>query len=122
MIDHGDFIKLLIEKSSQTEKALIELIPRERLVLAFFKNAHKKNGKYRGGRLTDFGHTLAIKCFHAYTVEPEEIPTHHTTIAMIHLDSIAQLPYHISSSGTVTVFEPDLAIQIQILMGDISRL
>lgn len=108
-VDQNPLSKKMLDKSD------------EQLVRMMFQNFRGNDKKARGLRLTNFGLTLMRSYFQAYEIKmPEGAKV--GTKELVFLDRKAKLPYHISDSHELVLFDAELGIKLKLADGNLKTL
>lgn len=96
----------------------------EQIVRMMFMNFRGRENSTRGLRLTNLGLQIMLGYFRAYDVEASDTgaPKDLTPEQLLYLDRKAKLPYHVSETGHIIVFDQELGIKLMLADGDIDVL
>lgn len=96
----------------------------DQIVRLMFMNYRGREAAARGLRLTNLGLQIMLGYFRAYDVESSETnsPKEISPEQLLYLDRKARLPYHISETGRIILFDQELGIKLMLADGDIDVL
>ena len=116
-----DYIREAALKEETPATKLLEGRNDLEIVRKMFKNYRGKGERARGLRLSNYGIALMRLFFRAYEIKLPEGNTFGPP-AILYLEHRSKLPYYISDTGELTMFDADLSIRLKLCDGDIRTL
>ncbi len=110
--------------ATEAGKSALQLIDGksdEEVIRMLFGTFRGRDKAARGMRLTNFGMQIMATFFQAYEIKRPE-GRKLAPLELIFLDNKARLPYHISDTNEITMFDPELGILLKLCDGDIATL